>query len=106
MSKRSIYVAGPIGRTTDFHERFAQGSLEVRLLGHDPVNPLEVNPGVSADPSPEGWLKVIRADIHTLIECDGLYALRGWENSKGARLEHLIADGLGLEIIYQPEEGK
>lgn len=101
MSKRNIYIAGPISDTTDYYERFRQACIEVKLLGHTSVSPIEV---VKAAQCGGDWLACMRADIHALIECDGLYALRGWEHSKGARLEHLIAEGLGLEILYQPDD--
>ena len=32
---------------------------------------------------------------------DGVYMLRGWEESRGARAEHCIACALGLEITYE-----
>lgn len=106
MTRRNFYIAGPISNSTDFRERFAVGCTEVLLLGHTPVSPLDVTKtkGINDDGGEGLWLVCMRADIHALIECDGIYMLRGWEESKGARLEHLIADGLGLEIVYQPED--
>jgi hypothetical protein len=34
-------------------------------------------------------------------ECDAVYMLPGWENSKGARAEHATAIALGLQVIYE-----
>lgn len=45
-------------------------------------------------------------DIHELIFCDSIYMLRGWWQSKGARLERHIAKVLGMKIIYQKRGDK
>lgn len=106
-----LYVRGPIGRTTDFAERFERGCREVMLRGYEPVSlvdgPDSPNAGVvlgelSEEEYRAHWLMCMRRDIVMLIYCDGIYLLRGWETSPGARLEKLIADGLGLLVFYQP----
>lgn len=105
MELKSIYIAGPIANTTDFVERFTMARREVVKLGYTPVCPIELN-GVdenSRKEDAENRLAYLRKDLHALIEADGIYLLRGWENSRGARLEKLIADGLGLLILYQDE---
>lgn len=43
----------------------------------------------------------MRADIHVLTDCDGILMLRGWEQSKGAKLEFDVATSCGLEVWYQ-----
>lgn len=105
MSKGLMYIAGPITNTTDFRERFQQGVLEVAQLGYTPVSPLDVTKavGIEDDGNPDIWLVCVKADIRALLECDGVYCLRGWENSRGARIEQFIANALGLLILYQPE---
>lgn len=49
----------------------------------------------------EDWLQ---ADIAWLKECDVIVFVAGWEQSKGARMEHVIAKALGKEIHYLTEE--
>lgn len=36
-----------------------------------------------------------------LTDCDGILMLRGWEQSKGAKLEFDVATSCGLEVWYQ-----
>jgi hypothetical protein len=49
----------------------------------------------------DDWLKV---DIVWLKECDVVVFLPGWENSKGAKMEHILAQALDKEIHYLTEE--
>ena len=39
------------------------------------------------------------ADMKMLLECDFIYMLRGWEMSKGAKLEHDVATSCGLKVL-------
>jgi hypothetical protein len=49
----------------------------------------------------EDWLQ---ADIAWLKDCDVIVFIAGWEESKGARMEHVMAKALGKEIHYLAEE--
>lgn len=100
-TKLTLYVAGPIGNTTDYAERFSAGCRDVFCMGHTPVNPLQVNPSVAN--TPETWAQCMKVDIRTLLECDGIYLLRGWERSRGALLEKHVAEALGMQVLYQEE---
>lgn len=106
MSKGTLYIAGPISNTTDFHERFAAGCMEVAQLGYVPLSPLEVTKavGITDNGGPEVWLLCMKADIRALLTCDGIYCLRGWENSRGARIEQFIANALDMLVLYQRED--
>ena len=42
----------------------------------------------------------IKRDVEALLECDAIYMLPGWKNSKGAVAEVAVADWLGLEKRY------
>lgn len=41
----------------------------------------------------------MRRDIAALMDCDTVATLPGWEHSKGARLEVLIAERLGMTVV-------
>lgn len=43
----------------------------------------------------------MRGDIELLLSCDGIYMLKGWEKSKGAKLEHEIATALKIKMMYE-----
>lgn len=106
--KLLVYVAGPIANTTDFVERFKAARLEVAGMGYTPVCPIELN-GVDENSrleDSESRRDYLRKDIAALINCDGIYMLDGWWHSEGARLEHMIAQGLRLLVLYQTAKGE
>jgi len=91
-----VYVSGPIKDTPGFEEKFANVANYLRELeGHEVVNPCELGePGFTYE-------EFMRVDLIALLSCDVIYMLKGWENSSGARCEHLVAAMCGLEIRYQ-----
>lgn len=95
-----IYISGKItdSPTEKVVAKFAQAEQQVKAYGHEPVNPL--NNGLDMA---EHWNKHIVADIALLLECDAIYLLKDWGDSKGARIEANIARECGLDIIHQPE---
>lgn len=46
----------------------------------------------------------MKADIKLLMDCDAIYLLKGWEDSKGARIEKELAESLGYRIIKEEYE--
>ncbi|MNC15431.1 MULTISPECIES: DUF4406 domain-containing protein [unclassified Pseudomonas] len=57
-------------------------------------------PGHTAEINPDGgtWNDCTRCDIAALMDCNTVAMLPGWEHSKGAQLEVLIADHLGMTV--------
>lgn len=94
MSKLKIYVAGPMSGLPAFNfPAFHAYAAQLRADGWHVVNPAEINPD-SALP----WAECMRRDIAALVTCDAIHLLSGWRASKGATLEHHIAERLGLVI--------
>lgn len=100
MSGRRIYVAGPMTGKPDLNfPVFHAAAAALRAEGWEVVNPAEIN----ADPS-AGWHDCMRADIKQLVDCHAVLMLPGWEWSKGASLEHHIAQRLEMQVIYRTTE--
>lgn len=91
-----IYVAGPMTGYPDLNfPAFHAAAAELRAQGHHVENPAEIN----ADPNAK-WLDCMRMDIARLVTCDAVYLLPGWEKSRGAKVEHGLAVGLGFQVSY------
>jgi len=91
---RPIYLSGPMTGLPDLNfPTFAEMTASLRAGGHTVTNPAEINP--------EGgtWIDCMRRDIAALMDCDTVATLPGWEHSKGARLEVLIAERLGMTVV-------
>lgn len=43
----------------------------------------------------------MRADLKLLLDCDAIYLLKGYQNSKGAMIEYDLARILHFDIIEQ-----
>lgn len=90
-----LYIAGPMTGYPQLNfPAFHDMAARLRGLGHDVVNPAEIN----ADPS-AGWADCMRADIAELVKCEGIVTLPGWNRSRGASLEVHIACLLGMSVI-------
>ena len=93
--KKKIYISGKIAHM-DIEERrrtFKMASDYWQLKGYDVFNPFENGLSQEAD-----WHEHMRTDIRALTDCDIIYMLRGWEHSKGAKLEFDVASSCGIEV--------
>lgn len=91
-----LYVAGRISDEKDYVAKFAKACDEVRQMGCIPVNPcdLEHNHGKT-------WAEFMVSDIKAMLDCDGVYALRDWDRSRGATIEVELARSLGKQLVFQ-----
>ncbi len=95
-SPLKVYISGPIsGLTVDLAKRTFDQQEELLIsAGFIVVNPM--NNGLDYASS---WGEHMRRDIEMLLDCDAIYMLPNWQQSKGARLEYIIAMQLGFAII-------
>ena len=92
-----VYVSGAITGTTDYMERFANAEAHLQALGFNVVNPAKEN---HSFPAGTPWTTYMRASVKLLADCDAIYMLDGWRGSRGAQLEHSVADSLGMVILH------
>lgn len=98
MEKKKVYISGAIEHH-DLKERkeiFRAAEVYLALAGYEVINPF--NNGV---PQTAHWREHMRVDIGLLIGCDCIYMLRGWELSKGCKLELDVASSCGIEVMFQ-----
>lgn len=66
----------------------------LRDRGVEVRNPAENDAGSTGKP----WEYYIRLALRSLLECDEVVLLPGWEASRGAQLERYVAEKLGMQI--------
>lgn len=95
MSKH-IYLAGPMtGWPGHNFDTFRKAAERLKTAGWIVVNPAE-NFGGRTDLPRETYM---RTDVATLARCDAIALLPGWQESRGAKVEYLLAREMGLKII-------
>ena len=99
--KEKVYVCGAVGGSGDPSVRvrsFADAARYLSLMGYVAVNPLE---GGIVHTRQGHQLK---DELSSLLRCDKVYLLRGWERSRSCRLAFEVANACGLGVIYEMEE--
>ena len=91
-----IYISGRITGTNDYRERFSEAEELIRRRGHEPVNPVKLDQ--IFNPATTTWTQFMLASLGILRACHGIYLMPGWEDSKGARLEHDEAVRCSLKV--------
>lgn len=96
---RKIYISGPMTGIDRLNwPLFNRTAVRLRNMRWEVVNPVEVNNDPNAP-----WLHCIAADLLAMEGCTAICMLPGWENSFGAKIEHLAAQKMGLNI-YKAED--
>lgn len=116
-----VYLSGPIAGKADARRAFEDA--ELALAGErddlEVVNPFDVPPiSHPGQPCPDGYSPgedvaghassacYLRADLLALLACDELHLLPGWENSRGASVEHAVAAACGMPITYAADANR
>ncbi|NJJ56656.1 DUF4406 domain-containing protein [Pseudomonas grimontii] len=90
-----VYVAGPMTGITDFnYPAFNAVADQLRDMGYEVENPADHGVVEGAQ-----WADYMAYDLTRLGLCGVIALLPGWENSKGAQLEVLIARHLGMTVV-------
>lgn len=93
-----VYISGPITGIPyeEVEKAFSKAEIRLQEQGYEVVNPL--NNGL---PTNATWNEHMRADLKLLLDCDAIYLLKGYQNSKGAMIEYDLARILHFDIIEQ-----
>lgn len=101
--QKTIYISGKITGTEDYEERFSKAEMELRLRGFIVLNPVKSGKWLERYLAPEvpTWVQYMKQAITSMMKADCIYMLKGYRESKGARLELFLAKILQYEIIYE-----
>lgn len=91
-----VYIAGkitgePIHTAT---MKFGEAQMKLQEKGYNVVNPLAV---VNDWRTP--WKQAMKLCIPALMECDAIYLLPDWQESRGATMEAMIAKTMEMPFI-------
>ena len=101
--QKTIYISGKITGTEDYEKRFAKAEAELEAKGFIVLNPVRTGKWLERYLAPEvpTWIQYMKQDIKAMMSADCIYMLKGYRESKGARLELFLAKVLKYEIIYE-----
>ena len=93
--QKTIYISGKITETDDYKDRF--------LKAEQKLNPVKAGKWLERYLAPKfpTWVEYMKQDIKAMMLADCIYMLKGYRESKGARLELFLAKVLQYEIIYE-----
>lgn len=94
-----VYIAGPMTGIEDYnYPAFNAADTALSQRDFEVLNPVD-NEDYNADTyQGQSWSWYLRLAIRQVTYADGIALLPGWENSKGATLEHRVGTALGLDI--------
>ena len=92
---KKVFISGPMTGLPDFNRKaFNDAELALRAAGFSVFNPawLKFDKGFSnAD--------IAAIDLAALKRCNYIYQLEGWDKSKGASVEWLVAKWCGIQKV-------
>ena len=93
-----IYISGKITGLPlpEARQRFEDAAVFLAEIGFDPVNPL--NNGLDDKAT---WKEHMVADIRMLLDCDAIYMMDNWLESRGASVEYDIANRLNMDVWFE-----
>ena len=101
--QKTIYISGKITGTDDYEDRFKKAEMELRSRGFNVLNPVKVGKWIERHLAPKipTWVEYMKQDIKAMMSANCIYMLKGYRESKGARIELFLAKILQYEIIYE-----
>ncbi len=95
-----FFISGAITNDPNYREKFKKAQAKLVAEGHRVLNPIWLDDDI-AHLTHEEYLHI---DFAMIDICDGLYMLKDWESSKGAKLEYDYAMKNGKKIFYEKSE--
>lgn len=96
---KTIYISGKVTglEKEEYTALFEAAEKELKKAGYNPINPIKIK----HLPGTEKWCDYMRGDIKVLCDCDGIYMLTNWKDSKGANVELAVANYLEMDVLHQ-----
>lgn len=92
MSK--VYISGAISTDPNYKKHFKRAERKLIKRGDGVFNPCCI-------PVIFSYWQFMSIDLAALACCDTIYMLKGWHESRGAKIELARALELGLRVEYE-----
>lgn len=101
-----IYLSGKITGTSDYESRFAEAQKKMEEKGYEVLNPVKCGKWLERQLAPQAptWIQYMKQAISAMMKADCIYMLKGYKDSKGARVELFLAKILQYKIFYEGEK--
>jgi hypothetical protein len=102
----SIYIAGPMTGYPEFNFPAFDAARDNLERDWNVISPADMDRELGFDPAwddvtSEFLRDAMRRDIDAVMHVDALYALAGWEQSKGASAEVALAEWRGIPVHFE-----
>ena len=88
------YISGPItGLEKEVYTQNFASAADIVSNFFEPIIPIF--------DAPLEWHEYMEIDLAILSLCEAIYMMKGWKDSKGAKVEHLKAKIKGMNIYYE-----
>lgn len=90
-----IYISGPMSKYPNFNrESFWLAEMALNIAGHATLSPAHWE-------SDQDYEVYMRADFQMVLKANTVFALKGWQDSKGAIAEVTMAKSLNYTIFEE-----
>lgn len=105
---KSVYISGPITKNPKGNARaFQEATDKIRELGFEVVSPSELDEEADllteelakVNSGSKEWAQLLVRDILHVTAVDALVVIDGWQASRGAKLEVLLANSLKKKVF-------
>lgn len=94
----TIYISGPMAGIEGYEKNFKAAEEKIKESGHEVVNPAEIDgEGMTRE-------ELLKLDLWMMEECDAIYMLKGWQQSRCANREYGFALAKGMGVMFEEDE--
>lgn len=95
---RKVYISGSISKNPAFKIDFESAERKLNKDGFKTLNPCSIDHSFHD----QTWESFMKEDLIQMIQqCNFIFMIKGWEKSRGARLEYQIAKKLHYFILKE-----
>ena len=108
---KKIYIAGPMtGYENMNFSSFDNAKGILIKYGWNPINPADIDRAYGHDPftedktwtlGPRDIAEMLARDLMAISSCDAIFLMNGSDKSKGANIEKIFADIIGIDVYYE-----